>query len=88
MALSSLFVLMTRHGLEYPNFYEKLYAPLLPSTFMAKHRAKFFQVMPIVNLNHSILWNAVSCLGERLFEVIAYKLKSKVTIMENCNTLC
>ncbi|KAK6923531.1 CCAAT-binding factor [Dillenia turbinata] len=29
MALCSLFVLMTQHGLEYPNFYEKLYALLL-----------------------------------------------------------
>lgn len=45
MALSSLFILMTQHGLEYPNFYEKLYALLVPAIFMAKHRAKFFQVM-------------------------------------------
>jgi U3 small nucleolar RNA-associated protein 19 len=45
MALSSLFILMTQYGLEYPNFYEKLYVLLVPSTFMAKHRAKFFQVM-------------------------------------------
>ncbi|MCD7462410.1 hypothetical protein HAX54_048496 [Datura stramonium] len=45
MALSSLFVLMTQHGLEYPNFYEKLYALLEPSIFMAKHRAKFFQLL-------------------------------------------
>lgn len=44
MALSSLFVLMTQYGLEYPNFYEKLYALLVPSTFMAKHRARFLQV--------------------------------------------
>ncbi|KAL2317253.1 hypothetical protein Fmac_031129 [Flemingia macrophylla] len=45
MALSSLFVLMTQHGLEYPNFYEKLYALLVPSIFMAKHRARFFQLL-------------------------------------------
>ncbi|XP_021896824.1 nucleolar complex protein 4 homolog B-like [Carica papaya] len=45
MALSSLFLLMTQHGLEYPNFYEKLYALLVPSIFMAKHRAKFFQLL-------------------------------------------
>lgn len=53
MALSSLFILMTQHGLEYPNFYEKLYALLLPSVFMAKHRAKFFEVMLNINLNVS-----------------------------------
>ncbi|KAK7385722.1 hypothetical protein VNO78_31538 [Psophocarpus tetragonolobus] len=45
MALSSLFVLMTQYGLEYPNFYEKLYALLVPSIFMAKHRARFFQLL-------------------------------------------
>lgn len=45
MALSSLFLLMTKYGLEYPNFYEKLYALLVPSIFMAKHRAKFLQLL-------------------------------------------
>ncbi|KAJ7969096.1 nucleolar complex protein 4-like [Quillaja saponaria] len=45
MALSSLYLLMTQYGLEYPNFYEKLYALLVPSIFMAKHRAKFFQLL-------------------------------------------
>ncbi|CAA2968582.1 nucleolar complex 4 homolog [Olea europaea subsp. europaea] len=45
MALSSLYVLMTKHGLEYPDFYDKLYALLEPSIFMAKHRAKFFQLL-------------------------------------------
>ncbi|KAG8364459.1 hypothetical protein BUALT_Bualt19G0131000 [Buddleja alternifolia] len=45
MALSSLYVLMTQHRLEYPNFYDKLYALLEPSIFMAKHRAKFFQLL-------------------------------------------
>ncbi|KAK7321498.1 hypothetical protein VNO77_32210 [Canavalia gladiata] len=45
MALSSLFVLMTQYGLEYPNFYEKLYGLLVPSIFMAKHRARFFQLL-------------------------------------------
>lgn len=45
MALSSLFILMTENGLEYPNFYEKLYALLEPSIFMAKYRARFFQLV-------------------------------------------
>ncbi|KAL8549552.1 hypothetical protein ACS0TY_008402 [Phlomoides rotata] len=45
MALSSLYILMTQHGLEYPNFYNKLYALLEPSVFMAKHRAKFFELL-------------------------------------------
>ncbi|KZV37889.1 nucleolar complex protein 4B-like [Dorcoceras hygrometricum] len=45
MALSSLYILMTQHGIEYPNFYDKLYALLEPSIFMTKHRAKFFQLL-------------------------------------------
>ncbi|KAH7836089.1 hypothetical protein Vadar_032605 [Vaccinium darrowii] len=45
MALNSLYILMTQHGLEYPNFYEKLYALLAPSIFMAKHRARFFELL-------------------------------------------
>lgn len=45
MALNSLYILMTQHGLEYPKFYEKLYALLVPSIFMAKHRARFFQLL-------------------------------------------
>jgi hypothetical protein len=44
MALSGLFILMTQHGLEYPKFYEKLYAVLTPAVFMAKHRSVFLQV--------------------------------------------
>lgn len=45
MALSSLYILMTQHGIEYPNFYNKLYALLEPTIFMAKHRGKFFQLL-------------------------------------------
>jgi hypothetical protein len=44
MALSGLFILMTQHGLDYPKFYEKLYALLTPAVFMAKHRSVFLQV--------------------------------------------
>lgn len=58
MALSSLFILMTQHGLEYPNFYEKLYALLVPSIFMAKHRAKFFEVMQTAKLfTVGLIWS-------------------------------
>ncbi|KAM7256933.1 hypothetical protein ACFE04_012674 [Oxalis oulophora] len=47
MALSSLFILMTQHGLEYPDFYEKLYDLLEPTIFLAKHRAKFFELLDL-----------------------------------------
>jgi hypothetical protein len=44
MALNGLYILITAHGLEYPDFYNKLYALLEPSIFVAKHRARFFEV--------------------------------------------
>ncbi|KAG0566936.1 hypothetical protein KC19_7G098200 [Ceratodon purpureus] len=44
MALNGLFILMTLHGLEYPDFFNKLYALLEPSIFVAKHRARFFEL--------------------------------------------
>lgn len=51
MALSSLFILMTQHGLEYPNFYEKLYALLVPAVFLAKYRARFFEVSVVTTFD-------------------------------------
>ncbi|CAM6016473.1 unnamed protein product [Sphagnum balticum] len=45
MALNGLFILITSHGLEYPDFYNKLYALLEPSIFVSKHRARFFELM-------------------------------------------
>uniref|UniRef100_A0ACD5UUR9 Uncharacterized protein n=1 Tax=Avena sativa TaxID=4498 RepID=A0ACD5UUR9_AVESA len=45
MALSGLFILMTQHNLEYPKFYDKLYALLTPAVFMAKHRSVFLQLL-------------------------------------------
>lgn len=47
LALNGLFLLVTRHGLEYPQFYERLYSLLKPNAFGAKHRQQFFQMMDI-----------------------------------------
>jgi hypothetical protein len=43
LALQSLFTLMIRHGLDFPNFYPRLYELLSTDTAHAKYRAKFFQ---------------------------------------------
>ncbi|KAJ7529397.1 hypothetical protein O6H91_15G047800 [Diphasiastrum complanatum] len=45
MALNGLFILISKYGLEYPDFYNKLYALLEPSIFVAKHRARFFELL-------------------------------------------
>ncbi|KAH9304258.1 hypothetical protein KI387_008662, partial [Taxus chinensis] len=45
MALNSLFILITQHDLEYPDFYNKLYALLEPPIFMARYRSQFFELL-------------------------------------------
>ena len=44
MALNGLFMLIMSFSLEYPDYYKKLYSLLEPSIFVAKHRARFFEV--------------------------------------------
>ncbi|KAI0208870.1 Nucleolar complex-like protein 4 [Lamellibrachia satsuma] len=41
LSLNSLFVLVNKFNLNYPDFYEKLYALLEPSIFHAKYQARF-----------------------------------------------
>lgn len=38
LALNGLFTLVTRHGLEYPAFYARLYGLITPEAFTNKHR--------------------------------------------------
>ncbi|XP_024539738.1 nucleolar complex protein 4 homolog [Selaginella moellendorffii] len=45
LALDSLHILMTKYGLEYPEFYERLYALLEPSMFFTKYRSRFFELL-------------------------------------------
>ena len=45
LALHGLFLLVVEHGLEYPNFYRKLYNMLTVSTFLTKYRAKFYRLV-------------------------------------------
>ena len=47
LALQSLFVLMTRHGLEFPRFYSAVYALLTPSAVAAKHRGRLFKLLDL-----------------------------------------
>lgn len=45
LALDGLFVLITKHGLEYPDFYKALYGMLSLQLFSAKFRARFFRLL-------------------------------------------
>ena len=44
LAMHGLFVLMAKHGLEYPQFYPRLYALMKPAIFHLTHRDQFFRL--------------------------------------------
>jgi U3 small nucleolar RNA-associated protein 19 len=44
-ALDGLFLLITEHGLEYPNFYSQLYRLISPRVMYAKYRERFFSLL-------------------------------------------
>lgn len=45
LALDGLFLLMTHHRLEYPNFYKQLYKLVTPSLLYVKYRTRFFRLL-------------------------------------------
>ena len=47
LALNGLFVLITKHGLEYPRFYDRLYNLLDSSAFHVSNRKGFFELLDI-----------------------------------------
>ncbi|KAK9824409.1 hypothetical protein WJX72_010079 [[Myrmecia] bisecta] len=47
LALNGIFVLVTKHGLEYPAFYQRLYGLLQADVFLAKNRVRFFQLADV-----------------------------------------
>lgn len=55
LSLNGLFILMTKHGLEYPKFYSSLYALVHPKVFYSKHRTRFFQLLNICLVSSQML---------------------------------
>ena len=47
LALNGIFVLMTQHALEYPQFYNRLYQLLDASAFHVNNRKGFFELLDI-----------------------------------------
>lgn len=44
LALNGIFILVTQHSLEYPDFYPRLYQMVTADSFAAKHRAQFYKL--------------------------------------------
>eukprot|EP00977_Amphora_coffeiformis_P021911 scaffold10056_cov164-Amphora_coffeaeformis.AAC.8 len=45
LALDGLFVLLTQHGLEYPDYYKQLYKLVTPTLFYVRYRTRFFRLL-------------------------------------------
>ena len=45
LSLASLFHLMTKHNLDYPHFYHKLYSLCTPALTLSKHRSRLFVLL-------------------------------------------
>lgn len=53
LALNGLFYLMQNHGLDYPRFFEKLYALFDENTMQVRHRSRFFRLADLfLNSTH------------------------------------
>uniref|UniRef100_A0A2R5LK37 Putative nucleolar complex protein n=1 Tax=Ornithodoros turicata TaxID=34597 RepID=A0A2R5LK37_9ACAR len=66
MALNGLFILIHKYHLDYPNFYEKLYALLVPDVFYQKYRARFFFLMDLFLSSTHIPAYLVAAFAKRL----------------------
>lgn len=47
LALHGIFILVTKHGLEYPKFYERLYGLLTIEALKSRHRLRFFRLADV-----------------------------------------
>ncbi|KAF6278223.1 nucleolar complex associated 4-like protein [Rhinolophus ferrumequinum] len=66
LALNGLFILIHKHNLEYPNFYQKLYGLLDPSIFHVKYRARFFHLADLFLSSSHLPAYLVAAFAKRL----------------------
>ncbi|KAF5916464.1 hypothetical protein HPG69_014131 [Diceros bicornis minor] len=66
LALNGLFILIHKHNLEYPDFYQKLYGLLDPSVFHVKYRARFFHLADLFLSSSHLPAYLVAAFAKRL----------------------
>ncbi|XP_010602556.1 nucleolar complex protein 4 homolog [Fukomys damarensis] len=66
LALNGLFILIHKHNLEYPDFYQKLYGLLDPSIFHVKYRARFFHLADLFLSSSHLPAYLVAAFAKRL----------------------
>jgi U3 small nucleolar RNA-associated protein 19 len=66
-ALDGLFLLITEHGLEYPDFYSQLYRLISPRVMYAKYRERFFSLLTkCLTRNEMLPAHLVAAFAKRL----------------------
>jgi U3 small nucleolar RNA-associated protein 19 len=66
LALDGLFLLMTQHRLEFPDFYKQLYRILKPQLFFVKYRTRFFRLLDKCLRNDLLPAHVVAAFVKRL----------------------
>lgn len=66
LALNSLFVLIHKHNLDYPDFFKKLYALFEPNIFYVKYQARFFHLADLFLMSTHLPAYLVAAFVKRL----------------------
>ena len=66
LALNSLFVLIHKHNLDYPDFFKKLYALFEPNIFYMKYQARFFHLADLFLMSTHLPAYLVAAFVKRL----------------------
>ena len=66
LSLESIFILITKYNLDYPNFFLSLYHLCIPETFSAKYRSKFLNLLSISLKSTNIEKHTIAAFIKRL----------------------
>lgn len=66
LALDALFLLMTKHNLEYPAFYNSLLKLLTPAALHARHRTRLFRILQLCLSSTHLSATAAAAFAKRL----------------------
>jgi len=69
LALNGIFTLITKHNLEYPKYYTKLYSLLTLPVFQAKYRQKFITLLNLSLLSSHVSGYLVAAFLKRLARI-------------------
>ncbi|XP_061163332.1 nucleolar complex protein 4 homolog B-like [Saccostrea echinata] len=69
LALNSLFILVHKHNLDYPDFYQKLYALFEPGVLHVKYRARFFYLADLFLSSTHLPAAMVAAFAKRLARI-------------------